>query len=199
MSFRYTTRVTRATITATGEITDVTHDTTVRTTYAFDELTPEAQGRAIDAVLELEAEAIDHTDDIDATIKEAWAFALAEDGGGEGSRPDLESMVTGWDTGRGESVELVGTLYQNTSPKLPWPSGENEARIEFFGEDSGAFHISGVDSDLARVRLEDAVKLAIYAAIKAGRSQYEYYGSEEHARAEIEINEFEFTEEGKLT
>ena len=166
-----------------------------QTLYTLEELESEAREVAMDEVRE---RFCDHWVDevmLADAIREAWAFALAEDGAGQGSRPDLEDMVTGWDI-HTSSIDIVGTLTPDNAPKLPWPDF-----IPSIDWERNGYWVDGRDPENqeeaeAYTNLVLAMEAARDSAIEAGESELEYRYSNEGVAEMIEANPMLFDEHG---
>jgi hypothetical protein len=180
------------------------------TVYQLAELSDEAQERAVRDVAEKLMGDWWDSDDADR-ITEIIVFTLANEFGtpghgeyGEGDYPGIPNVkVTGWDLDRGQSVEITGSVTRENAPRLPWVDGIESVQLTSRGPgpDFEVIFADGVESsDLGQptTDMEQAVRDAIHAAWKSGRSELDYRDSAEYARQEIEANEREFNEDGSL-
>jgi len=179
------------------------------TTFAFEELSEEAQTRAVETIADKLAGDWWDMGDTEA-VSEIMLYTLAErfkspgwDTYGSGDFPGIDGLtVEGWDVDRSE-YDLRGWVTRRNAPGLPWVEGIDSVGVN----PRGWYDPHPVDYDndeespellAAAEVIVQAIEDAIHAALKAGRTEVEYLGSEERAREYIEINEPEFTEEGDL-
>jgi hypothetical protein len=176
--------------------------------YQLDELEPSSRQRAIDTVRERLAGDWwdqDNIEDIGNTITYAFAERLAAPGWdtyGEADFPGIDGVTQdGWDLGRGQYVLFRGTLTRENAPALPWTDDVFAVHLE---RDRDHTHVWVAAEDIegeqmsTAGRMKDAVSAAMYEALKAGERQLEHLGSEENALGDIEANEREFHEDGRL-
>lgn len=186
------------------------------TTYSFEELSEEAQARAVGEIRErLGGEWWDSYDT--DSIGEIMLYVLAEklrspgwDTYGPGDFPGIDALtVDSWDLDRGESYNLSGTLTRENAPALPWPEDAGYARIgrtniEWTCDYRDLWYADSypewmLDRDRPDcVAFWDAWDSAVSDAIAAGREEVEYQSSEERAGQYIECNAPEFDEDGSL-
>ena len=111
----------------------VTHTTV----YKLDELSDDAQQKAIDGIRErLGGAWWDSSDNDD--IRDTMQYALAENFGTPGRQqygiadyPGIPGVsIDGWDLDRGQSLVLAGTLDRANAPKLPWVDGIGAVKLE---------------------------------------------------------------------
>lgn len=170
--------------------------------YTFDELSEEAQAKAVEEVAgKLGGQWWDSHDDeqIAETLVYAFAEALGtpgRDAYGEGDFPGIPGMkLTGWDLGRGWRLVFAGLLDPDNAPALPWVQGIDEVVLS---RDGVRVIFDDEVPTEAVGDMREAVGDAVHEAWKAGRDQMEYMASEERAREWIADNEPEFTEDGEL-
>lgn len=187
--------------------------TTTVTVYTFDELSEEAQEKAIEGIREKKSGPWWDSADND-TIGEDILYTFADKIGtpgrekfGVGDFPGITNVeLRGWDLDRGQSVSFAGHLTRDNAPALPWVDGMDCVHLV---HDRGYRH--GITCtwdygtevpDEAITAAEDAMEQAIRDAMsdawKAGNDAMEYMTGEEAARDWIEGNEPEFTEDGEL-
>lgn len=177
------------------------------TVYRLDELTEEAQQRA----LELHAERLggewrdqSDLDDVGDTILYALAEALKAPGWdtfGEGDFPGITNVeVKGWDLDRGWRLELSGHLTRENAPSLPWVDGLEYVTLEDRRWGTAQWFVTNDDAPdgLDTEPMKAAIEAAIEAALRAGQRAMEYKAGEEYAREDIEANEREFYADGRL-
>ncbi|MFG3710919.1 hypothetical protein [Micromonospora sp. NPDC047730] len=191
--------------------------TTTRTVFKFEELSEDAQQRAVERIAEKMATTWwdqHDNDDIGATIVYKMAEKLRTRGWdtfGEGDFPGIPGVeLVEWDLGRGQAVSFKGALDRENAPALPWADGVEAVTLggipgygigqSVYVETDGE---AETDEEVARVgaaaeAMKSAVEDAIHAAWQAGKEQEEWKGGEERARDWIEANEPEFDESGNL-
>lgn len=199
MIHRITTRVLTENI-HNGTSDYVVSDVTTHVThYTLDELSLEARRHTLDNVAEREYEMLD-TDDLFPVIREAWAFALADDGGGEGSRPDLEEMVAGFDIVTRDELDVIGTLTPENAPKLPWVGDTGSVTMD---NDYGMIVRNAFGDEVADYAYSEevlqGVRNAMQSAIKAGRDHLDYVQTHENAEDIIANSDMMFTQDGDIT
>jgi hypothetical protein len=202
--------------------------TTSVTVYAFDELAPDAQERAVQHVAEREAARgwdCDELELIESTMVYTLAGRLNAPGWdtcGEGDFPGIDRVtVCEWDLDRGQVLGLSGWLDRDNAPGLPWVDGIESVQLTAIRR--GGTEVDVVtcepdctcpaetwshEPDCAPTRppvapeqvsgLRDAVTEAIHAAWLAGRDELAYRSSAEYARDRAENDGFEFTVNGEL-
>lgn len=174
--------------------------------YKFAELSDEAKASAVETVAgKLGGEWFGSFDMecVSESIVYAFADALESPGwdkSGEGDFPGIAGVkLDGWDFGRGEGVLFDGSLDRTNAPALPWVES-----IEGVHLSADRYGTSvGVEQDddgprEARDAMQEAVQDALDRALSAGRTQYEFFGSEENAQEWIDSNDPDFNEGGSL-
>jgi len=111
--------------------------TTTVTVYSFDELSADAQEKAVANIQEkLSGASWDSHDieDISATMLYALAAAVRSPGWdtyGEGDFPGIDGVrLEGWDLEGGQSINVAGTLTRENAPALPWCAGIGSVNLE---------------------------------------------------------------------
>src|SRR2546421_11128720 len=110
--------------------------TTSVTVYAFDELEPDAQERAVQHVGEREAARGWDCDDLEL-IESTMVYTLAGmlkapgwDTCGEVDFPGIDRVkVCEWDLDRGQVLALSGWLDRDNAPGLPWVDGIESVQL----------------------------------------------------------------------
>lgn len=186
--------------------------TTTVTVYTFDELTEEAQEKAIEGIREKKSGPWWDSFDND-TIGEEILYTFADKIGtpgrekfGPGDFPGITDVeLRGWDLDRGQSVDFAGRLTPDNAPALPWVDGMDAVDVGERGYRHGVvcqwdYETEGTPEvrQAAEDAMEQAIRDAMSDARKAGNDAMEYMTGEESAREWIEANGPEFTEDGEL-
>lgn len=124
--------------------------------------------------------------------------------------PGTYLYVTGWDLGRGSSVEIEGRLERSQAPNLPWPDdayllivGRDArdyvgSRILWFEDDEYSW-TEGVRTDNESVEaFWQAWDDVLATALSGGREWLECAHSEQSFLDAAESNDWEFTKDGEL-
>ncbi|GAA3751196.1 hypothetical protein [Micromonospora maritima] len=196
------------------------------TVYTFEELTEEAQAKAVEKLRERRASYFDEHDR--ETIGQDIVYTLAEkfrspgwDTFGAGDFPGIDRVqIDGWSIDYPLYVEASGALDRENAPALPWvdeiervdlEAGRHYTRISVVEADPEctctsdpyAPHDEGCPtltaprlSEDAEGAMEQAVRDALHDAAKAGEAEWEYMTGEERARDEAVDMELEFEEDG---
>jgi len=183
------------------------------TVYTFDELSEDAQEKAVEEVRGKFAGAWWDSDDNDA-VEGAILVSLGDQLGepkaadyGSGDYPGIPHVtLTGWDLERGGTVQLNGYLDRENAPRLPWTDGMVQVNLDSKRRDDTSITVESneLDDDGVTPTAEavdaivQAVRNAMSVAIAAGRTEYEYKTSEEYAREWCEGNSHEYNEDGSL-
>lgn len=183
----------------------------VSLSYKFEELSDEAQGRAVEVVAgKLGGDWWDSGDveNVSETILYKLAGILKSPGWdsfGEGDFPGIDGVsLAGWDVDRGGCIQVDGTLTRSNAPGLPWSDAVGDVLLESttYGTNVGVEEGEGDRPEAAQrdacLALAEVVQDALSEALSAGREQVEYISSEDNARAHIEAIEPDFNEDGSL-
>lgn len=188
--------------------------------YHLDELEPEARERAVEAIADkLASDWWDESDidDISNVIVYALANEFGTPGHGEHGVADFPGIpgvgLDGWDLDRGSYVALRGTLTRENAPRLPWEDGIVEVTltagrgytwvdVEIDEDEVDLMNLPDLPDNRRRrvgyieIEMEEAVRNALHAALKSGRTEMEYKTGEENAVSMIEASGYEFEADG---
>lgn len=184
------------------------------TVYTFDELSADAQSKAVEEVRQKLGGAwwdSSDSDDIEGVIVVTLGEQLGEPKAadyGPGDYPGIPHIkVTEWSLGRGQTLAMQGYLNRENAPRLPWTDGMVQVDLVSMHDDHSYITVETTDLDeddyLPATKQEietiiQAVRDAMSAAMFAGEAEMEYKTSEEHAREWCENNAREYTEDGSM-
>jgi hypothetical protein len=170
-------------------------ETTTRTLYNFDELTEQAQGKALDALYYTNV-------DFD------WWDSIYDDAKCVGLK------ITGFDTGRGSSCDIEFTEDAcHTAHAIVENHGEHcethKDATNFLAERDGIVNSAEKDENgdfVDEIALDDKLNEVEAEFLRTLSEdyrimlckEYEYLTTEEAIKEAISANEYEFTEDGKL-
>lgn len=174
--------------------------------YKFAELSDEAKVAAVEVVAgKLGGDWFGSFDRecVSESIMYGLAVALNSPGWARFSEGDFPGVagvkLTGWDVGRAEEVLFDGFLDRVNAPALPWAESIRGVYLadERYGTSVGV-EMDDDGPEILRDAMQEAVRFALGRALSAGRSQFEFFGSEENAREWIDSNDPDFREDGSL-
>lgn len=194
--------------------------------YEFDELSDQAQERAVEVIREkLDGVWWDSADNED--VQDAIVYALAgklgtpgRDAYGAADFPGVDGVsVDGWDVDRHQSLAVSGRLDRDNAPALPWADGLDH--VELLGRRSNFTSVDTIECDPADCTcptdqpahdedcpslveatdeqhrtLDQAVRDALSEAWSAGEAEAERKTGEQYAREKAA--DHQFTETGEL-
>jgi len=170
-------------------------ETTTRTLYKFDELSPKAQQKALDAHRYTNTDA-----------GSEWWDSVYEDAANVGIK------ITGFDTGRGSTIDGTVDQPETTAHKIVKEHGEEcetyktaaaylkerdaviaaarkDENGDWLDENELDANLDNVDTEFTRSILEDYLQTL--------RDELKYLESDEAVKDSIEANDYEFQEDGK--
>lgn len=181
--------------------------------YQFDELSVDAQEKAIELIAEkLNGEWWDSSDNDDVAQAMAWKLAEQFEASDEnGETPDAVPSVelAKWELSGGyDHLYLRGTLTPALHPALPWADGMESVELDYSWVGGQQYDVVWSDPYLdatagdpdpsgeLEAAMQGAVDAAVAAALRAGQAELEYKTSAEYARDAIDANGWEFSEDG---
>jgi hypothetical protein len=188
-------------------------ETTVRTLYTFDELSEEAQEKAIDNLRDINVQDTfwsDYDCKMGLSSDELKARRMKEE------HIFSKDNACYFDVGRGSYIQLHELEVNNDEdfrkwlriPKQLWSNCYYTIDREPFRETNTKLLIEsdkgfGVDfTEREQEIIDRAIEIfddKVGEALSDLRKNFEYQHSDEAVKATIEANEYEFTEDGKLT
>ena len=179
------------------------------TVYKFEELSEQAQQRAIESIVEMLQQSWDSRDieQVGEVILYTFAQKLGTPGleeWGFGDFPGIPgTTLAEWDLDRSQTVKFQGVLTRENAPSLPWANGItsvilNDRNYQKKIHVSWDYYAAGEPDDAAVQAMSDAVGAALVDAWDSGNQEAEYRTSEEFAVEWINDAEPEFREDGTL-
>ena len=167
------------------------------TTYSFNELSEEAQEKAIEKHTEFLNEIMD-CDELAEVMN--WKLATLT---GQTDEEDRLFQVDDWDLGysQGSHVGIKGEATRAQCPSLAWPEGADSVSLSYhhyYGQQGTLYDAEGEEMDDVDKNFSDSIYSLAQDLMSAGYKEIEYQTSEEVVKESILANEYDFHDDGSL-